>query len=70
MGEGEDYLLRTRKQRIKFAEFRAVESQRMERNSGRLTLMLKQRNTHFLRCLCGVSSTLPLCPFLIPIFKF
>lgn len=43
MGEGEDYLLRTRKQRIKFAKFRAVESQRMERNSGGLTLILKQR---------------------------
>lgn len=43
VGEGEDYLLRTRKQRIKFAKFRAVESQRMERNSGGLTLILKQR---------------------------
>ena len=43
MGEGEDYLLRTRKQRIKFAKFRAVESQRTEGNSRGLMLILKQR---------------------------
>ena len=38
-GEGGD-LLRTRKQRVKFAKFRAVESQRMERNGSGFRLIL------------------------------
>ena len=66
-GEGGD-LLRTSKQRVKFAKFRAVESQRMERNGSGFWLILGQR-IHFLGCLCGLS-TQPHCAFLIPIFKF
>ena len=66
--------LRTRKQRVKFAKFRAVEPQRVQRNGNGFRLTLEADAAERGSVSWGVSVVCrqhyPSCAFLIPILKF